>query len=119
MDFLSANGLAAGAIAILAVAAIVVAIARGHAGKDARITASHQPGIITLTSSLDATVVAVLNDGDSLAESLQRDPLNLPITLAAEEPFSIRYQSDLGRAPRSVLLRLQDGAIRQIDLPSV
>ncbi|MGJ9404913.1 hypothetical protein ACHABQ_01120 [Nesterenkonia aurantiaca] len=119
MDILSANWLAAGAIVILAVAAIVVAIARGHTGKDARITASHQPGVITLTSSLDATVVAILNDGDSLAESLQRDPLDLPISLAAEEPFSIRYQSDLARAPRSLLLRLQDGAIKHVDLPSV
>lgn len=118
MDILSANSLAAGAIVILAVAAIVVAIARGHAGKDARITASHQPGVITLTSSLDATIVAILNDGDSLAESLQRDPLELPLALVAEEPLHIRYQHDLGRPPRSLLLRLQDGAIKHVDLPS-
>ncbi|MCH8559120.1 hypothetical protein [Nesterenkonia sp. DZ6] len=119
MDFLSANWLAAGAIAILAVAAVVVAIARGHAGKDARITASHQPGVITLTSSLDAKVVAILNEGDSLAESLKRDPLDLPMTLVAGEPFSIRYQDASGRAPRSILLRLQDGAMNHVDLPSV
>lgn len=119
MDLLSANWLSAGAITILAVAAIVAAIARGHTGKDARITATHRPGVIAVTSSLDATVVAVLNDGDSLAESLQQDPLEFPIALSAGEPFTIRYQSDLGRPPRNLLLRLQDGAIKHVDLPSV
>lgn len=119
MDFLSANWLAAGAIAILAVAAIVAAVARGHAGKDARMTATHQPGVITLTSSVDAKVVAILNDGDSLAESLQQNPLDLPVTLLAGEPFTIRYRDASGRPPRSILLRLHDGAMKHVDLPSV
>lgn len=119
MDFLSANWLAAGAITLLAVAAIVAAIARGHAGKDARITASHEPGVIILTSSVEAKVVAILNDGDGLAESLKHDPLDLPVTLPADEPFAIRYRETSGRPPRSILLRLQDGAIKHVDLPSV
>lgn len=119
MDFLSANWLAAGAIAILAVAAVVVAIARGHAGKDARITATHQPGVITLTSSVDAKVVGILNDGDSLSESLKHDPLDLPLTLLADEPFVIHYRDASCRPPRSILLRLQDGAMKHVDLPSV
>ncbi|PRZ15192.1 hypothetical protein [Nesterenkonia sandarakina] len=119
MDLLSANTLATGAIIILAVAAVVAAIARGHAGKDARITASHQPGVITLTSSIDAKVVAILNDRDSLAESLAQEPPDLPITLVAGEPFSISYRDASGRRPRSILLRLQDGEIKHVDLPAV
>lgn len=119
MDFLSANWLSAGAITLLAVAAVVAAVVRGHAGKEARITASHQPGVITLTSSMDAKVVDILNDGDGLAESLKQDRPDLPITLLAGEPFTIRYQQTAGRLPRSILLRLQDGAIKHVDLPAV
>ncbi|MGJ9371752.1 hypothetical protein [Nesterenkonia sp. CF4.4] len=119
MDLLSANTLATGAIVILAVAAIVVAIARTHAGKDARITAAHESGVITLTSSIDATVVAILNERDGLAESLEQDPPDFPLTLVAGEPFSIRYRDASGRPPRSILLRLQDGAIKHVNLPAV
>lgn len=119
MDLFSANWLAAGAITILAVAAVVVAIARGHLGRDARITASHRPGTITLTSSLDVTVVAILNERDSLAEALQREPVELPITLTAEETFTLTYPASAERPPRNVLLRLKDGAIKHVDLPRV
>ncbi|MBE1523918.1 hypothetical protein [Nesterenkonia lutea] len=120
MDALTADTLAFWTIAGLAVAAVISAVIRGHLRAKNAITAEHQPERIILTAGGRIEVLDILNEGDSLEESLRRHPVDLPLVLAPDEPFTLAYLEfpDTPR-PQKVVLRLKDDSIRHVDLPSL
>ncbi|WP_218219926.1 hypothetical protein [Nesterenkonia sp. Act20] len=118
MDAITADTLAYLAIGVVAVAAVIAAIVRGHVHADVSITGEHRPGQITLIAGERIEVLSVTNEDDALGETLKREPLSLPFFLEPAEPFTLEYREIHGAAhPQKVRLLLRGDKVREVELP--
>lgn len=118
MDIFSADSLAFYAIAGLALAAVVAAVVRGHLRSEVGLSAEHVPQGIILTAKERLEVQGILNERDALADSLEHEPLKFPFWLEPDVPMTLAYrESTDAPRPKKLVLRLEGGNVRSLDLP--